>query len=157
MSSKNVRTWSLSLWLWFLPTIMMWSAITITFFIWPKHWFSLHWNKFPATVIPNSITVYLNIPSSALKVVRSEEVSSSSWCQYPLLQLKTIIMHASASRWAMSSGVYMIWFHHDSFVKVGLNQANPKLQVAWFILAFYKHNIIDPRCSFMDWFQHPCL
>ena len=31
----------------------------------------------PATVAPNGITVYLNLPSSVLKVVRKEEASSS--------------------------------------------------------------------------------
>ena len=54
-------------------------------------------------------------------------------------------------------GFKMIWFPYNSFVKVGWIQANPKLQGAWFILAFYKEKSINPRCNFMDWFQHPCL
>ena len=63
----------------------------------------------PATVMPNGITVYLNLPSSVLKVVRNEEASSSCWCQYPILQSQTIIMHVSASKWAMSSRV-LKWY-----------------------------------------------
>ena len=55
---------TVSLWLGFLPTIIMSSTITITFFSCPKHWSSLCWNTSPATVAPKGIMVYLNLPNS---------------------------------------------------------------------------------------------
>ena len=88
---------------------MMLSAITITFFWCPKDWSSLHWKASLATVAPKGITVYLNLPSSMLKVVRKDEASSSFWCQKPFLQLHTNIIQGSASKWAMSSGV-LKWY-----------------------------------------------
>ena len=105
VSSKVVKAWSWLLWFCFLPTIIMSSTITITCLILPKHWSSLCWKTSPATVIPNGITVCLNLSSSVLKAVRKDEASSSSWCQYPLLQSHRDMIHASASRWAMSSDV----------------------------------------------------
>ena len=55
------------------------------------------------------MTVYLNLPISVLKVVKNDEASSSFWWQYPFLQSQTVIIQASASKWAMSSGV-LKWY-----------------------------------------------
>ena len=81
VSSRVVNATPWSLWLCCLPTIIMSSAMTITCLILPKHWSSLHWKTPLATVIPNGITVYLNLPMSALNVVKNDEASSSFWCQ----------------------------------------------------------------------------
>ena len=42
----------------------------ITFFKWLKHWSNFRWKISPATVIPNGITVYWNLPNAVLKVVK---------------------------------------------------------------------------------------
>ena len=76
----------------------------------PKHWSSFHWKTSPATFAPNGITVYLNLTSSVLKVIRYEEALSSCWCQYPFLQTQTFIIHASAIKWTLSFGV-LKWHH----------------------------------------------
>ena len=55
------------------------------------------------------MTMYLNLPILVLKVVKNNEASSSFWCQYPLLQSHTVIMQASSSKWAMSSGI-LKWY-----------------------------------------------
>ena len=153
-----INTTSWSLWFYCLPTIMISSAVTITCLIIPKPWSSLHWKASPATVAPNGMTVYLNLPISVLKVVKNDEASSRFWYQYPFLQSHTVIMQVSASKWAISSGVLkVVWFSCNCLVQIGWVQANVQLQVTWFVLVFYKHKTINPRCSFMDWFKHSCL
>ena len=109
ISSKvaNARSWFL--WFCCLPTFIMSSAMTITFSIIPKHWSSLCWNTSPATVAPNGLTVYLNLPISVFKVVKSDEASSNFWCQYHFLQSHAAIMQASASKSAMFSGI-LKWY-----------------------------------------------
>ena len=84
----------------------------------------------PATVAPNGITVYMNLPSSVLKVVRNEEASSSCWCQNPFFTMTN--SHYACICKQMSNVLMnfkMVWFPHDSFVQAGWVQANPKLQI----------------------------
>ena len=122
----------------------------------PKHCSSLHWKTSPATVAPNGITVYLNHPSSVLKVLRKNETSLSCWCQYPFLQSCTDMIHASANRWAMSSGVVeMIGFLHSHFIKVAGVQADSKLQVTSLVFPLNKHKAVNPWGGFMYWLQNP--
>ena len=109
-------------------------------------------------VVPNGITVYLNLPSSVLKVVRNEEASSSCWCQYPFLQSQTVITHASASKWAMSSGV-LKWY---GSLMVALFKFVGSKQILSFklpdlSLSFYKNKAIDPSCGFLYRLQHSHL
>ena len=48
-------------------------------------------------------------PKLSVENVRNEEASSSSWCQYPFLQLQAVIMYVSVSKWAISSLV-LKWY-----------------------------------------------
>ena len=81
------------------------SVMMITSLILPKHSSSVHWNTLPDTVAQYGMTVYWNLPSSVWNVVKKEEASSSCWHQEPFLQSHSVIMHACANRWAISSGV----------------------------------------------------
>ena len=80
VSIKVVNATSWSLWFCCLPTIIVSSAMTMTCLIIPKYWLSLHWNTSPTTVVPNGMTVYLNLSIPMLKVVKNDEASSSFWC-----------------------------------------------------------------------------
>ena len=84
---------------------MISSAMTIKFLMWLKHSSSFRWNTSLVMVMPNGITVNLNLPILVLKVMRYDDVSSRVWCQYPFLQLHTVRMQAPAKWWAMSSGI----------------------------------------------------
>ena len=54
-------------------------------------------------------------------------------------------------------GFEMVWFPYYEFVWIYWILAYPTLDIAWFILAFYKKKAINPWCSFMYRFQHSCL
>ena len=51
---------------------------------------------------------HYSVPISANLHIEGGEIrgaSSSFWCQYPFLQLQTVIMQVSANRYAISSGI----------------------------------------------------
>ena len=143
VSGKAGEANSWSLWFCCLPTIIISSVMTITCLIIAKHWPNLCWHTSPATVAPNGTTVNLNLQISVLKVVKNDETSSSFRCQYPFLQSHTVIMQASTSKWAMSLGLLQ-WYGSlmvALFRLVGSMQMC-QLQVAWLVLAFYKHKLL---------------
>ena len=143
VSSKVVKVWSWSLWLGFLPTIIMSSAITMTCLILTKHWSSMHWMTFPATVTPNGITVFPNLPSSVLKVVRKDVASSSYWCQYPSCNTHRHDTCICKQMNYVLRCLEMITSPHYHFIKIGGMQADSKLQVTSLVFPLNKHKAVN--------------
>ena len=51
-------------------------------------------------------------------------------------------------------GFEMVRFPDDSLVYICWILADPKLEIAWLILAFYKNKAINPWCGFLYMFKH---
>ena len=122
----------------------------------PKHWSSLCWNTSPTTVAPKDITVYLNLPSSVLKVVRNDEVSSSCWCWYPFLQSHTDMIHASPSRMSYIPRCHeIIGFPRYHFIKIDGVQTDSKFQVAKLVFPLHKYKSVNPWVASCTVFKTP--
>ena len=110
VSSKVVNATSWSLWFCSLPTIIRSSAMPITCLILPKHWSSLHWKNLTSY---SSSKWHDSVPESANLSIKG----SQEWWSFikllmpafPFYKCIQVMMHASSSKWAISSGV-LKWY-----------------------------------------------